>query len=76
VRYQCIELAFGLRIRTPDFRDLFECTLEELPSGELRVVPVARVREFIRKAGRQVAAKDREALQILADYDRGKMPRK
>ena len=50
--------------------------VEELPSGELRVVPVARVREFIREAGRQVVAEDREALQILADHDRGKPRRK
>ena len=41
-----------------------------LPSGELRVLPVANVRQMIREYGRRVIAEDRPALQILEDYDR------
>ena len=42
-----------------------------LPSGELRVLPAARVREMIRDYGRRVISEDRRALQILEDHDRG-----
>ncbi len=44
--------------------------VEELESGELRVVPVSRVRELIREVGRRVVAENREALQILERHDR------
>ena len=43
--------------------------VEELPNGELRIVPSARVRELIREAARQVVAEDQEALSILAEYE-------
>jgi antitoxin component of MazEF toxin-antitoxin module len=41
-----------------------------LPSGELRVLPAARVRRLIRAHGRKVVLEDRKALQILEDHDR------
>ncbi len=44
--------------------------VDELESGELRVVPATRVRELIRKTGRQVVAENREALEILERHDR------
>jgi antitoxin component of MazEF toxin-antitoxin module len=43
-----------------------------LPSGELRVLPAARVRHMIREYGRKVISEDRRALQILEDYDKGR----
>lgn len=43
-----------------------------LPSGELRVLPVANVRKMIREYGRRVIAEDRRALQILDDFDQKK----
>ena len=41
-----------------------------LPSGELRMLPVSRLRDIIRDHGRRVIAEDREAIQILEDHDR------
>lgn len=49
-----------------------EVLVTSLPSGELRVLPVTRVRQMIRDYGRRVMAEDRRALQILEDYDRKK----
>jgi antitoxin component of MazEF toxin-antitoxin module len=49
-----------------------EVLMTSLPSGELRVLPVTRVRQMIRDYGRRVMAEDRRALQILEDYDRKK----
>jgi antitoxin component of MazEF toxin-antitoxin module len=43
-----------------------------LPSGELRVLPLASVRKMIREYGRRVMTEDRRALQILEDHDRKK----
>ena len=43
-----------------------------LPSGELRVLPAARVRHMIREYGRKVISEDRRALQILEDHDKGR----
>lgn len=47
-----------------------EVLITALPSGELRVLPVANVRSLIREYGRRVIAEDRRALQILEDHDR------
>ncbi|MDP9341125.1 MAG: hypothetical protein M3Q23_03235 [Actinomycetota bacterium] len=44
--------------------------VEELESGELRVIPAAQVRALIRSAGRAVVAENREALEILSEHDR------
>ena len=43
--------------------------VEELPGGELRILPTEKVRERIRDIGRRVVADHQEALQILADHD-------
>jgi antitoxin component of MazEF toxin-antitoxin module len=43
--------------------------VEELPNGELRIVPTDKVRERIREIGHRVVAERSEALQILADHD-------
>jgi hypothetical protein len=43
--------------------------VEELPDGELRIVPTDKVRERIREIGQRVVAEHSEALQILADHD-------
>ncbi len=46
-----------------------EVLIEELASGELRIIPAPRLRELIREVGRQVIAEDQEALRILAEHD-------
>lgn len=43
--------------------------VEELPGGELRILPTDRVREHIRDIGRRVVDEHQEALRILADHD-------
>jgi len=43
--------------------------IEELPNGELRIVPTEDVRERIREIGERVVAERSKALQILADQD-------
>lgn len=43
--------------------------VEELPGGELRILPTDRVRERIRDIGRRIVDEHQEALQILADHD-------
>ena len=43
--------------------------VEELPGGELRILPTEKVRERIRDIGRRMVADHQEALQILADHD-------
>lgn len=54
------------------FRAQAEVLVTALPSGELRVLPVANVRTMIREYGRRVVDEDRRALQILEDHDRKK----
>lgn len=46
-----------------------EVVVEALPSGELRIIPAERVRDYIREAGRRIIDEDREALDILAPHD-------
>ena len=43
--------------------------LDELPDGELRLLPAEKLREQIRAVGRRVVDEHREALQILAEHD-------
>ena len=43
--------------------------VEELPGGELRILPTELLRERIRETGRRVVAEHPEALRILADDD-------
>ena len=44
--------------------------VDELETGELRVVPASRVHDLIRETGRHVVAENREALEILERHDR------
>jgi antitoxin component of MazEF toxin-antitoxin module len=43
--------------------------LEQLDSGELRIIPTDQVRERIRDVGRRVVDEHTEGLRILADHD-------
>ena len=43
--------------------------VEELPGGELRILPTEKVRERIKEIGERVVADHSEALQILAEHD-------
>ncbi len=46
-----------------------QVVIQQLPSGEVRLLPADRVRQMVREYGRQVVAENRVALQILADHD-------
>jgi antitoxin component of MazEF toxin-antitoxin module len=46
-----------------------QVVIQQLPSGEVRLLPADRLREIVRDYGRQVVADNRAALQILADHD-------
>lgn len=54
------------------FKPEAQVLVTALPSGELRVLPVANVRKMILEYGRRVIAEDRRALRILEDHDRKK----
>lgn len=43
--------------------------IEELESGELRIMPTDQVRDRIRDIGRRVVGEHSEALKILAEHD-------
>jgi hypothetical protein len=43
--------------------------VEELPDGDLRVMPTEKVRERIREVGARLVAEHGEALDILANHD-------
>lgn len=43
--------------------------VEELESGELRIIPTEQVRDRIRGIGQRVVDEHAEALQILAEHD-------
>lgn len=43
--------------------------VEELQSGELRIMPTEQVRDRIRGIGQRVVDEHAEALQILAEHD-------
>ena len=43
--------------------------VEELPGGELRIVPTERLREQIRGIGQRLVHERAEALHILAEHD-------
>ena len=45
--------------------------IEEAPTGELILMPEDWVRARVREIGRRVIEQDREALDLLAAYDRG-----
>lgn len=43
--------------------------VEEVESGELRIIPTEQVRDRIRGIGRRVVDEHAEALRILAEHD-------
>ena len=43
--------------------------VEELPGGELRLLPTEKLREQIAQIGRRVVAEHPEALRILVEHD-------
>lgn len=45
--------------------------IDQLADGELQIMTQAQLRAHIRDIGRRVIAEDREALELLAAYDRG-----
>ena len=44
--------------------------IEELPSGELRIMPARHMRQLLHEVSQRLIAEDREALEILAEHDR------
>lgn len=53
------------------FRAGEEVGVQALPSGAVMLLPSAKLHEYIRRAALQVAEESREALQLLAAYDKG-----
>jgi antitoxin component of MazEF toxin-antitoxin module len=47
-----------------------QVVIQELPSGEVRLLPADQLRDMVREYGRRVVAENRRALDILADHDR------
>lgn len=43
--------------------------VEELPDGELRIMPTEKLREQISRIGRRVVSEHPKALRILAEHD-------
>ena len=43
--------------------------VEQLPSGELRILPTEKLREQIKQIGHRVVTDHQEALKILAEHD-------
>jgi antitoxin component of MazEF toxin-antitoxin module len=52
------------------FVDGAQVVIQELPSGEVRLLPADRMRAMVREYGQRVVAENRTALDILADHDR------
>lgn len=44
--------------------------IQELPNGEVRLLPADHLRVMVREYGRRVVEENRKALDILADHDR------
>jgi antitoxin component of MazEF toxin-antitoxin module len=43
--------------------------VEELPGGELRILPTEKLRDHIKQIAARVVAEHEEALRILAEHD-------
>jgi len=52
------------------FVDGAQVVIQELPSGEVRLLPADHLRVMVREYGRRVVAENRKALDILAEHDR------
>jgi antitoxin component of MazEF toxin-antitoxin module len=51
------------------FIDGAQVVIQELPSGEVRLLPADNLRVMVRQYGRRVVAENRKALDILAEHD-------
>jgi antitoxin component of MazEF toxin-antitoxin module len=52
------------------FVDGAQVVIQELPSGEVRLLPADRMRAMVHEYGQRVVVENRKALDILADHDR------
>jgi antitoxin component of MazEF toxin-antitoxin module len=52
------------------FSEGAQVMIQELPNGEVRLVPADRLRAMVREYGRRVVEENRKALDILAEHDR------
>ena len=43
--------------------------VEELPTGELRIIPAARFRQIVRETAERLVRENQEALEALAEHD-------
>ena len=63
-------LSLPRELERAGFVDGAQIVIQELPSGEVRLLPADHMREMVRDYGRRVVADNRRALDILADHDR------
>ena len=63
-------LSLPRELERAGFIDGAQIVIQELPSGEVRLLPADHMREMVRDYGRRVVADNRRALDILADHDR------
>lgn len=47
--------------------------IEQLETGELRIIPTSALRAERRALGRRIIEENQEALELLAAYDRGEI---
>jgi len=52
------------------FIDGAQVVIQELPNGEVRLLPADRMRAMVREYGQRVVAENRTALDVLAAHDR------
>jgi antitoxin component of MazEF toxin-antitoxin module len=52
------------------FSEGAQVMIQELPNGEVRLIPADRLRAMVREYGRRVVEENRKALDILAEHDR------
>ena len=63
-------LSLPPELKSIGFDEGAQIVIQELPTGEVRLLPAARLRTIVREYGRRVIAENRTALEILADHDR------
>ncbi len=56
-------------LQTLGFIEGTQIVVEATPEGEVRLIPVANLRETVRASGRRMAHQHREALNILAETE-------
>lgn len=63
-------LSLPRELERAGFVDGAQVMIQELPSGEVRLLPADQLRVMVREYGRRVVAENRKALDILAEHDR------